>query len=107
MHVFVSETQICEIIGLQQRPVSPTSSPWAEAVAAVPSGFRGLFEFWILHGFGKGQVDRVRGGKVGGETSNTTKNGGLAFGGACRSAVALSGGTLQALAAWVHAIHFS
>lgn len=107
MRVFVSETQICEIIGLQQRPVSPTSGPWAEAVAAVPSGFRGLFEFWILHGFGKGQVDRVRGGKVGGETSNTTKNGGLAFGGACRSAVALSGGTLQALAAWVHAIHFS
>lgn len=45
MHVFVSETQICEIIGLQQKPVSPTSGPWAEAVAAVPSGFRGLFEF--------------------------------------------------------------
>lgn len=68
MHVFVSETQICEIIGLQQRPVSPTSGPWAEAVAAVPSGFRGLFEFWMLRGFGKGQVDRVRGGKVGSET---------------------------------------
>lgn len=54
MHVFVSETQICEIIGLQQRPVSPTSGPWAEAVAAVPSGFRGLFEFWMLTWFWEG-----------------------------------------------------
>lgn len=84
MRVFVSETQICEIIGLQQKPVSPTSGPWAEAVAAAPSGFRGLFEFWMLRGFGKGQVDCVTGGKVGSETSNTTKNGGLAFEGACR-----------------------
>lgn len=93
MRVFVSETKICKVTVLQQKPVSPPSkvlglTGW-RLYPRVSVGFL-ISGCYVL--FGKGQVDRVRGGKVGGETSNTTKNGGLAFGGACRSAVVLSGG---------------